>query len=122
MSNGRLNKHLFIKGDIPPLQWSHTYRIALEIASGLLYLHIEWAHCIVHRDVKSSNVMLANNLNAKLGDFDVYSFGAVALEIATGRRAVDWGLQQYEACGVGMGVEAQRSHDHLTFPDSSIHV
>ncbi|XP_059077197.1 L-type lectin-domain containing receptor kinase IX.1-like [Cryptomeria japonica] len=69
MSNGSLDKQLFIKGDIPPLQWSHRYRIALEIASGLLYLHEEWAHCIVHRDVKSSNVMLDCNLNAKLGDF-----------------------------------------------------
>ncbi|XP_057832261.2 L-type lectin-domain containing receptor kinase IX.1-like [Cryptomeria japonica] len=69
MSNGSLDKHLFIKGDSPPLHWSRRYQIALEIACGLLYLHEEWDHCIVHRDVKSSNVMLDNNFNAKLGDF-----------------------------------------------------
>ncbi|XP_057832275.2 L-type lectin-domain containing receptor kinase IX.1 [Cryptomeria japonica] len=131
MSNGSLDKYLFV--DSHPLQWSYRYRIALEIAYGLLYLHEGWDQCIVHRDVKSSNVMLDCNFNAKLGDFglarmfehnrlsqttiaagtlgylapecvmtgrtspesDVYSFGAVALEIATGRKALDVSLLEH---------------------------
>ncbi|KAJ8765716.1 hypothetical protein K2173_014838 [Erythroxylum novogranatense] len=125
MPNGSLDSHLF--GKKSPLTWEARYRIALGLASALLYLHEEWEQCVVHRDVKSSNVILDSSFNAKLGDFglarlmdhelgpqttglagtlgylapeyistgraskesDVYSFGVVALEIVTGRKAVD---------------------------------
>ena len=45
------------------------YNIAQGLASVLLYLHEEWEQCVLHRDIKSSNVMLDSNFNAKLGDF-----------------------------------------------------
>ncbi|CAL5358212.1 unnamed protein product [Camellia sinensis] len=51
------------------LTWAMRYKIAQGLASALLYLHEEWEQCVVHRDVKSSNVMLDSNFNAKLGDF-----------------------------------------------------
>ena len=67
MSNGSLDLHLF-KGK-SMLTWMKRYNIARELASALLYLHEEWELCVLHRDIKSSNIMLDSNLNAKLGDF-----------------------------------------------------
>ncbi|KAJ4836294.1 hypothetical protein Tsubulata_008026, partial [Turnera subulata] len=67
MPNGSLDSHLF--GGKILLAWSVRYKIALGLASALLYLHEEWEQCVVHRDIKSSNVMLDSNFNAKLGDF-----------------------------------------------------
>ncbi|KAK1300050.1 L-type lectin-domain containing receptor kinase IX.1 [Acorus calamus] len=124
--NGSLDSYLFgSKGCLP---WPVRHRIALGLASALLYLHEEWTRCVLHRDVKASNVMLDENFEAKLGDFglarlvdhdqnqlttdvagtrgylapecyytrkasresDVYSFGVVALEIACGRKVLDF--------------------------------
>ncbi|KAL4036634.1 hypothetical protein IC575_000195 [Cucumis melo] len=67
MQNGSLDSHLF--GKKLRLSWPVRYRIAQGIASALLYLHEEWEQCVVHRDIKSSNVMLDSNFNAKVGDF-----------------------------------------------------
>ncbi|XP_024161000.2 L-type lectin-domain containing receptor kinase IX.1 [Rosa chinensis] len=67
MPNSSLDFHLFKAQSL--LIWEVRYRIALGLASGLLYLHEEWEQCVLHRDIKSSNVMLDSNFNAKLGDF-----------------------------------------------------
>ncbi|WOL01309.1 serine/threonine receptor protein kinase STK2 [Canna indica] len=50
------------------LPWETWYRVVLGLASTLVYLHEEGEQCVVHKDVKSSNVMLDSNVNAKLGD------------------------------------------------------
>lgn len=67
MPNGSLDSHLF--GGKVMLTWNVRHKIALGLASAVLYLHEEWEQCIVHRDIKSSNVVLDSNFNAKLGDF-----------------------------------------------------
>ncbi|KAK3432941.1 hypothetical protein EUGRSUZ_D00457 [Eucalyptus grandis] len=67
MSNGSLDTHLFKERTFLP--WEKRYKIAQGIASALLYLHEEWEQCVLHRDVKSSNIMLDSDFSAKLGDF-----------------------------------------------------
>ncbi|KAL4637890.1 hypothetical protein ACB092_03G110500 [Castanea dentata] len=67
MPYGSLDSHLF--GAKIMLTWPVRYKIAQGLASALLYLHEEWEQCVLHRDIKSSNIMLDSNFNAKLGDF-----------------------------------------------------
>ncbi|XP_044488401.1 L-type lectin-domain containing receptor kinase IX.1-like [Mangifera indica] len=72
MPNGSLDFLLF-KGECL-LPWELRYKIVEDLASGLLYLHEEWEQCVLHRDIKSSNIMLDSNFNAKLGDFGLATF------------------------------------------------
>ncbi|XAR53001.1 Non-specific serine/threonine protein kinase [Bertholletia excelsa] len=67
MPNGSLDSHLY--GNKLLLPWATRYKIVQGLASALLYLHEEWELCVVHRDIKTSNVLLDLNFNAKQGDF-----------------------------------------------------
>ncbi|KAG0451339.1 hypothetical protein HPP92_013739 [Vanilla planifolia] len=67
LPNGSLHDYLYHPNKFLP--WPLRYKAALGLASALLYLHEEWEECVVHRDVKPSNVMLDASFNAKLGDF-----------------------------------------------------
>ncbi|KAL5702662.1 hypothetical protein ACHQM5_027849 [Ranunculus cassubicifolius] len=146
MPHRSLDHMLFKKPGVEKyvLSFDRRWRIVSGLAAALFYLHEQLETQIIHRDVKTSNVMLDMNYNARLGDFglarwlehelqfssplmvtgkghrfrleettrmggtigylppesfqkrgmttaksDVFSFGIVALEIASGRRAVD---------------------------------
>ncbi|CAL4902188.1 unnamed protein product [Urochloa decumbens] len=52
-----------------PLDWPARVRVAVGAARGLCYMHHECSPPVVHRDVKSSNILLDADLNAKVADF-----------------------------------------------------
>ena len=51
------------------LTWPKRYDIIMGIARGLLYLHHDSRLKIVHRDLKTSNILLDGNLTPKISDF-----------------------------------------------------
>ncbi|OWM73324.1 hypothetical protein CDL15_Pgr001438 [Punica granatum] len=71
MENNCLSRALFDKDATGRLRldWSTRLNICLGIAHGLSYLHEESRLRIVHRDIKTSNVLLDKDLNAKISDF-----------------------------------------------------
>ncbi|XP_050374246.1 LEAF RUST 10 DISEASE-RESISTANCE LOCUS RECEPTOR-LIKE PROTEIN KINASE-like 1.2 isoform X3 [Argentina anserina] len=67
ISNGTVADHLH--GDLAescPLTWPIRMSIAIETANALSYLHLS---DIVHRDVKTTNILLDNNFTVKVADF-----------------------------------------------------
>ncbi|KAF3570210.1 hypothetical protein F2Q69_00058248 [Brassica cretica] len=68
MANGNMADHLSGKYD-HSLSWTQRLQIALDAAQGLEYLHSGCKPAIVHRDVKTSNILLNEKNRAKLADF-----------------------------------------------------
>ena len=70
ITNGTLFQHLHNKGrEAPSLSWELRLKIAVETAGALAYLHYETNTPIVHRDVKTMNILLDENYTAKVSDF-----------------------------------------------------
>ncbi|XP_066338427.1 L-type lectin-domain containing receptor kinase IX.1-like [Miscanthus floridulus] len=67
VAKGSLDRHLYSRDTF--LTWPERYEIVLGLGSALRYLHKEWEQCIVHGDIKPSNIMLDESHGTKLGDF-----------------------------------------------------
>lgn len=80
MANGGLQEHLYpISGSnaiSSKLDWETRLRIALEAAKGLEYLHEHVSPPVIHRDFKSSNILLDRNFHAKVSDFGLAKLGS----------------------------------------------
>lgn len=142
------------------LGWDVRHSVLRGVACALSYLHEECQQCVLHRDVKPSNVLLDENFSPHLADFglarlihhttenvqttiiagtrgylapeliqvgkastksDVFSFGVLALEVATGRRP----LEKNKPDNVNLGLvdtvwKAHEANDLLSMSDPKL--
>ncbi|BAT76294.1 hypothetical protein LR48_Vigan01g254000 [Vigna angularis] len=74
--NGTLREHLDgMRGKT--LDFNQRLEIAIDVAHGLTYLHLYAEKQIIHRDVKSSNILLTESMRAKVADFGFAKLGPV---------------------------------------------
>lgn len=128
--------------------WDMRHAVLRGVACALSYLHEECQQCVLHRDVKPSNVLLDENFNPHLADFglarlihhttdnvqttiiagtrgylapelsqvgkastksDVFSFGVLALEVATGRKALEKSAPENQS--ISLVDQVWRAHE-----------
>lgn len=71
MPRGTLGQHLFEwqQHGCPPLTWKQRVTIALDVARGVEYLHSLAQQSFIHRDLKPTNILLGDDMRAKVADF-----------------------------------------------------
>ncbi|KAK1427534.1 hypothetical protein QVD17_16221 [Tagetes erecta] len=78
VSRGSLEDYLGREAKITNLTWVQRLKICIGIARGLEYIHsIDNKHKIIHRDIKSANILLAENWEAKIADFGFSIFHTI---------------------------------------------
>ncbi|KAG8660831.1 hypothetical protein MANES_02G199400v8 [Manihot esculenta] len=75
LSNGTLYNHLHKLQDTALMSWPARIKVALDAARGIEYLHEYAVPPIIHRDIKSSNILLDSSWTAKVSDFGLSLMG-----------------------------------------------
>ncbi|XP_073143175.1 protein kinase STUNTED [Henckelia pumila] len=70
LSRGSLEENLYGAGKQPlALGWRERYKVAIGVAEALDYLHERETQPVIHRDIKSSNILLSHDFEPQLSDF-----------------------------------------------------
>lgn len=78
VENGSL--HSWLHGDKKDrLSWRARLHIAIDVANGLQYIHEHTRPRVVHKDIKSSNILLDSNMRAKIANFGLAKSGINAI-------------------------------------------
>ncbi|WJX59079.1 hypothetical protein P8452_44457 [Trifolium repens] len=77
MENGNLSQNLHNTAK-EPMTWSTRLQIALDVARGLEYIHDHSVRVYIHRDIKSENILLNENLTGKIADFGLTKLTDIA--------------------------------------------
>ncbi|KEH40668.1 putative transferase, protein kinase RLK-Pelle-LRR-IX family [Medicago truncatula] len=140
MPQGTLSQHLFEWKDdgLKPLGWKSRLSIALDVARGVEYLHGLAQQIFIHRDLKPTNILLGDDMRAKVADFGLVrlapegkasliqtrfagTFGYMAPEYAvTGRVTTKLDVYSYGVILMEM-ITGKRVIDNNQ-PDENIHL
>ncbi|KAL3690384.1 hypothetical protein R1sor_016693 [Riccia sorocarpa] len=105
VNNGSLYHMLHAANGLP--DWASRYRVALGTALGLEYLHCDCVPRILHRHIKSANILLDDDLEPHITDF-------VLLELLTGKYAVDKEFPEGTDLAVWMKTNIKSEQDLLS--------
>ncbi|XP_052880774.1 protein kinase STUNTED isoform X1 [Gossypium arboreum] len=79
LSRGSLEENLHgNKKDRGAFGWSERYKVAIGVAEALDYLHTNSDHPVIHRDVKSSNILLSDDFDPQLSDFGLAKWASTS--------------------------------------------
>ncbi|KAJ0768373.1 putative protein kinase RLK-Pelle-LRR-IX family [Helianthus annuus] len=103
MQQGTLSQHLFdLRGlETPPLSWKQRVTVALDVGRGVEYLHSLAQQSFIHRDLKSANILLDDDMRAKVADFGLVKIVLKGMYSVETRLAGTFGYLPPEYAGTG---------------------